>query len=106
LLSAPVLVVTSAGLGTLNTTELTARELRSQGLDLLGLVIGSWPNSPDLASRCNVADLPEVAEAPLLGALPEGAGALAPADFRAAAPSWVGPRLDGAWDAEEFREGT
>ena len=103
LLGAPVLVVASAGLGTLNTTELTARELRSQGLDLLGVVIGSWPNSPDLASRCNVADLPEVAGAPLLGALPEGAGALAPADFRAAAPSWVAARLDGVWDAEEFR---
>ena len=102
LLGAPVLVVASAGLGTLNTTELTARQLRSQGLDLLGVVIGSWPISPDLASRCNVADLPEVAGAPLLGALPEGAGALTPADFRAAAPSWVAPRLDGVWDAEGF----
>ncbi|WP_427923927.1 dethiobiotin synthase [Streptomyces sp. cg40] len=102
LLNAPVLVVVSAGLGTLNTTELTARELRSQGLDLLGVVIGSWPNNPDLASRCNVADLPEVSGAPLLGALPEGAGALAPADFRAAAPGWLGARLDGAWDAEGF----
>jgi dethiobiotin synthetase len=103
LLHAPVLVVASAGLGTLNTTELTARELRSQGLDLLGVVIGSWPTTPDLASRCNVADLPEVAGAPLLGALPEGAGTLTPADFRAAAPSWVGPRLDGVWDGEGFR---
>ncbi|MBK3581487.1 ATP-dependent dethiobiotin synthetase BioD, partial [Streptomyces sp. MBT65] len=97
LLNAPVLVVASAGLGTLNTTELTARELRSQGLDLLGVVIGSWPTTPDLASRCNVADLPEVAGAPLLGALPEGAGTLPPSDFRAAAPGWVGPRLDGVW---------
>ncbi|WP_329245189.1 dethiobiotin synthase [Streptomyces sp. NBC_01478] len=103
LLNAPVLVVASAGLGTLNTTELTARELRSQSLDLLGVVIGSWPTTPDLASRCNVADLPEVAGAPLLGALPEGAGTLAPADFRAAAPSWVAPGLDGVWDAEVFR---
>ena len=104
LLAAPVLVVASAGLGTLNTTELTARELLSQGLELLGVVIGSWPNSPDLASRCNVADLPEVAGAPLLGALPEGAGALPPADFRAAAASWLAPRLDGTWDAEGFGE--
>ena len=102
LLDAPVLVVASAGLGTLNTTELTARELRTQGLDLLGVVIGSWPNTPDLASRCNVADLPEVSGAPLLGALPEGAGALAPADFRAAAPSWLAPLLDGTWDADGF----
>ncbi|MGW2962265.1 dethiobiotin synthase [Streptomyces sp. NPDC001220] len=103
LLNAPVLVVASAGLGTLNTTELTARELRARELELLGVVIGSWPGSPDLASRCNVADLPEVAGAPLLGALPAGAGALAPADFRAAAPGWLSARLDGGWDAEAFR---
>ncbi|WP_328429214.1 dethiobiotin synthase [Streptomyces sp. NBC_00443] len=103
LMAAPVLVVASAGLGTLNTTELTARELRSRRLDLLGVVIGSWPAAPDLASRCNVADLPEVAGAPLLGVLPTGAGALAPADFRAAAPGWLAPRLFGTWDAEGFR---
>lgn len=102
LLKAPVVLVASAGLGTLNTTELTARELRARGLGLLGVVIGSWPDSPDLASRCNLADLPDVAGAPLLGAVPAGAGALAPADFRAAAPGWMGPRLDGAWDAEAF----
>lgn len=103
LLNAPVLLVASAGLGTLNTTELTARELRFRELELLGVVIGSWPDSPDLASRCNVADLPEVAGAPLLGALPAGAGALDPADFRAVASSWLSARLDGSWDAEAFR---
>jgi dethiobiotin synthetase len=103
LLSAPVLVVASAGLGTLNTTELTARELRVRGLDLAGILIGSWPETPDLASRCNLADLPDVSGAPLLGALPAGAGALTPADFRAVAPGWLAPRLDGTWDAEGFR---
>ncbi|MEU1706796.1 dethiobiotin synthase [Streptomyces sp. NPDC005706] len=103
LLNAPVLVVASAGLGTLNTTELTARELRARELDLAGVVIGSWPDDPDLACRCNVVDLPEVAGAPLLGALPAGAGALPPAAFRAAAPGWLAGRLDGTWDAEAFR---
>ncbi|MFF8972673.1 dethiobiotin synthase [Streptomyces sp. NPDC014995] len=103
LLRAPVLVVASAGLGTLNTTELTARELRSRGVELLGVVIGSWPGSPDLAMRCNVTDLPDVAGAPLLGALPDGAGSLAPADFRAQAPGWLAPRLDGTWEAGAFR---
>ncbi|WP_406214159.1 dethiobiotin synthase [Streptomyces canus] len=102
LLRAPVLIVASAGLGTLNTTELTARELRRRKLDLAGVVIGSWPDSPDLASRCNLADLPDVSGAPLLGALPAGVGRLAPADFRAAAPGWLAPRLDGTWDAEVF----
>ncbi|MGY1584089.1 dethiobiotin synthase [Streptomyces sp. MN13] len=103
LLGAPVLVVASAGLGTLNTTELTARELRRRGVELTGVVIGSWPAEPDLASRCNVADLTDVSDAPLLGALPEGAGALSPTDFRTTAPSWLAPRLDGTWDAEAFR---
>ncbi|MFD7436793.1 dethiobiotin synthase [Streptomyces sp. NPDC059861] len=103
LLAAPVLVVVAAGLGTLNTTELTAREVRARGLDLAGVVIGSWPTEPDLASRCNLADLPEVADAPLLGALPAGSGAVAPEAFRAAAPGWLAPRLDGTWDAEAFR---
>ncbi|MEW2512109.1 dethiobiotin synthase [Streptomyces sp. NPDC046870] len=103
LLGAPVLVVAQAGLGTLNVTELTARELRRRELELAGVVIGSWPATPDLATRCNVADLPEVAAAPLLGALPAGAGTLPPAEFRTAAPTWLSPRLDGTWDAEAFR---
>ncbi|MFC8198474.1 dethiobiotin synthase [Streptomyces sp. NPDC057298] len=102
LLDAPVLVVAPAGLGTLNTTELTARELRFRRLDLLGVVVGSWPDEPDLASRCNLADLPVVAGAPLLGALPGGAGRLPPSDFRASAGSWLAPRLWGTWDAETF----
>ncbi|MEV7288495.1 dethiobiotin synthase [Streptomyces sp. NPDC093252] len=107
LLAAPVVIVAPAGLGTLNTTELTARELRRRGLAPLGVVIGSWPAAPGLAARCNLADLPEVAGAPLLGALPEHAGRLAPTAFRAASPGWLAPRLDGTWDAESFtvREG-
>ncbi|MBZ3902104.1 MULTISPECIES: dethiobiotin synthase [Streptomyces] len=102
LLAAPVLLVAPAGLGTLNTTELTARELAARELELAGVVIGSWPGSPDLACRCNLADLPVVANAPLLGAVPAGAGALAPADFRVASTGWLAPRLGGAWDAAAF----
>lgn len=97
LLAAPVLVVAAAGLGTLNATELTARELRRRGLAPLGVVVGDWPRRPDLAARCNLGDLPEVAGAPLLGVVPHGAGALAPADFRAAAAGWLAPALGGGW---------
>ncbi|MFF2065610.1 dethiobiotin synthase [Streptomyces sp. NPDC058200] len=102
LLRAPVLVVAPAGLGTLNATALTAEALRARQLELLGVVVGSWPAAPDLAARCNLADLPEVAGAPLLGAVPEGAGALPPAEFRARAASWLAPRLAGRWDAASF----
>lgn len=103
LLSAPVLIVASAGLGTLNTTELTARELRARRVEPLGVVVGSWPSEPDLACRCNLADLPDCSGAPLLGVLPEGAAALGPAVFRATAPDWLAPPLYGTWDAEAFR---
>jgi len=102
LLDAPVLVVASAGLGTLNTTELTARELRFRRLGLLGVVVGSWPDDPDLASRCNLTDLPVAAGAPLLGALPEGAGGLEVSAFKAGAAAWLAPRLGGTWDAHTF----
>ncbi|MGW1071627.1 dethiobiotin synthase [Streptomyces sp. NPDC002537] len=102
LLAAPVLIVAQAGLGTLNVTALTAEALRARGLRCQGVVIGSWPAEPDLAARCNLADLPEAAGAPLLGAVPEGAGRLPAADFRAAAPGWLAPELDGTWDAHRF----
>ena len=102
LLDAPVLVVASAGLGTLNATELTARELARRDVYLTGIAVGSWPDSPDLAARCNLADLPVVAGAPLLGALPAGVGALPPANFRAMAASWLAPQLGGTWNTAQF----
>ncbi|MFE7748765.1 dethiobiotin synthase [Streptomyces sp. NPDC057428] len=95
LMAAPVLVVAPAGLGTLNATALTTEALRTRGLTCLGVVVGSMPAEPDLASRCNMEDLPVSAGAPLLGAVPAGAGALAPADFRACARSWLAPELGG-----------
>lgn len=102
LLAAPVLVVAPAGLGTLNMTALTGEALRARGLAALGVVIGGWPAAPDLAARCNLADLPDVAGAPLLGAVPEGAGALAPERFRAGAGGWLAAELGGGWEAARF----
>lgn len=84
-----VVVVSRAGLGTLNHTELTVNALRDRGLEPAGIVIGAWPEEPVLAERLNRDDLPRVTGVPLLGVLPDGAGALSPEDFRAAASSWV-----------------
>lgn len=102
LLDAPTLVVAPAGLGTLNSTALTAEALRARGLTALGVLIGSWPADPDLAARCNLADLPSVSALPLLGAIEERAGALEPAAFRAAAPNWLAPPLHGTWSQPSF----
>ncbi|MDT9687642.1 dethiobiotin synthase [Streptomyces sp. P9(2023)] len=99
LLGAPVLVVAPAGLGTLNATALTAEALAARSIEQLGVVVGSWPAEPDLASRCNLDELAEMAGAPLLGAVPEGAGGLDPAAFRERAPRWLAPALGGVWHA-------
>jgi dethiobiotin synthase len=82
-------VVCAAGLGTLNHTELTVAAVEEWAFPVAGLVIGSWPDAPDLAETCNRDDLPRVTGVPLWGAVPAGAGALDPAAFRAAAPRWL-----------------
>lgn len=83
-----VLVVCRAGLGTLNHTTLTVEALRARGIEPAGLVLGSWPRRPGLAERSNRMDLPRVTGVPVIGVLPEAAGALAPDAFRAAAGGW------------------
>ncbi|MGW4242803.1 dethiobiotin synthase [Nocardia sp. NPDC004722] len=98
-LSAPVLLVAAAGLGTLNHSELTTRTLAAAGVECAGLVIGSWPADPDLASECNRTDLPAVTGVDLVGSLPEGAGGWDASDFAAAAPTWFDP----AWSASYLR---
>ncbi|MFE9630825.1 dethiobiotin synthase [Streptomyces sp. NPDC006463] len=102
LLGAPTLLVAPAGLGTLNSTTLSAEALRARGLTALGVVVGSWPADPDLASRCNLADLPKSSGLPLLGAVPAGSGTLPPPHFRTAAPTWLSPTLAGTWSPEPF----
>ncbi len=92
-LSAPVLVVVGAGLGTLNHTALTVEALRTRRLGCAGIVIGAWPTQPDLAARCNLIDLPAVTGLPLLGVVPGGAGHLTPAEFLPVARRGLEPGL-------------
>lgn len=103
-LDAPLLMVAAAGLGTLNATAMTAEVARGRGLRLSGLVIGSWPQEPDLAARCNIVDLPIVAQAPLLGALPAGAGALTRDRFAEVARRGLVGVLGGNLDIGRFAE--
>jgi dethiobiotin synthetase len=104
LLTAPVLVVTRPDLGTLNHTALTLEALAHHGLELAGVVIGNWPDAPDLAMRYNIRDLETIAARPLDGALPGGAGRLDPAEFLLAARAGMSPSLGGTFDAGTFRE--
>jgi dethiobiotin synthetase len=101
-IGAPVLIVADAGLGTLNTTALTAEALRRRGVECAGVVVGSWPSEPDLAARCNLDDLPVVADAPLVGAVPENAGMLDRGAFLLVARASLAPSLGGEFDANGF----
>ncbi|GAB3381788.1 dethiobiotin synthase [Amycolatopsis echigonensis] len=101
-LGAPVVLVAQAGLGTLNTTALTAEVATRRGLNVVGVIIGSWPADPDLASLENLHDLPVAAGAPLLGALPAGLGAADPDTFVEQARQGLSPWFGGEFDPEAF----
>lgn len=107
-LDAPVLVVADPKLGTLNHTALTLESMALRGVELAGVVLGSWPYShpddADLAMRSNLRDLETLAARPLAGALPAGAGRLDAPEFLLAARAGLGPTLGGAFDAARFRD--
>ena len=64
-------------------------------------MIGSWPDEPDLATRCNVADLSNMAPDGLLaGALPAGMSTMR--DFAKRARAALSPRFGGTFDAKAF----
>ncbi len=102
-LAAPVLVVADPGLGTLNATALTLEAMAHRGLELAGVVLGTWPAGYDTARASNVADLEMLGARPLAGALLAGLAGLDPADFREAARAALGPALGGRFDAAAFR---
>ena len=52
------------------------------------MVLGSWPLIPDVVHHSNRQVLGSL-RVPFLGALPEQASELSPADFRAGAAAWL-----------------
>lgn len=94
-LDAPVLVVTTADLGTLNHTALTLEALAAQTVSCAGLVVGSYPSDPDLAQQLNREDMAHSLRVPVRGVIPEGAAGLMPGVFAQMSaelfdPQWVG----------------
>ncbi|MGH3434820.1 MAG: dethiobiotin synthase, partial [Thermocrispum sp.] len=83
---------------------LTAEVATRRGLNVAGVIVGSWPARPDLAERCNLGDLPLAAGAPLLGVLDEGIGRLPRPEFAAAAARGLSPWFGGTFDPELFAQ--
>ncbi|QHK18932.1 ATP-dependent dethiobiotin synthetase BioD [Pseudarthrobacter psychrotolerans] len=88
LLAAAFVLVTRPALGTLNHTALTLEALDARDLQVIGVVLGSWPRNPDFVHHSNRQVLGTL-RVPFLGALPEQASELSPADFRAGATVWL-----------------
>lgn len=88
---APVafVVVARAGLGTLNHAALTVQAIQARSLHVHGLVIGAWPDEPDLAATQNLLDLPTMTGVPVIGRIPEDVGDLSATDFAAGVPEWL-----------------
>ena len=92
-LDAPAVVVSRAGLGTLNHTALTLEALERRGI-AARVVIGAWPQRPELVHFTNLVDLP----GQLHGLLPDGAGGMEPGVFQRSAPGWLTGDLHGTCD--------
>jgi dethiobiotin synthetase len=104
LLDARVLVVTEAGLGTLNQTALTLEAVAARGLAPASVVIGRWPADPGIAERSNLTDLESIIDGPLAGVLPDGCGRLSAPEFAVAARAGLIPRFGGRFDPAVFTE--
>ena len=102
---AKTVVVTSLGLGSLNTAELTVEVAEGRGMDVIGLIGGSLPAGslpgqqagsgagtgrmePDPIVATNLEDLPHLTGVDVLGCVPEGSGSMRGEEFLAAAPGW------------------
>ncbi len=92
-LDAQAVVVARAGLGTLNHTALTMEALERRAIPA-GVVLGAWPAEPALVHWENLSELVPN----MVGALPDGAGAMDPEVFRRSAPGWLTPALHGVLD--------
>lgn len=100
-LDADFVLVTAAGLGTINHTALTVRALEESST-VPHIVIGSWPARPGLAERCNIYDLARMARrSELSGVLPAGLPGMT--DFEQRARAALAPRFGGTFDWPAFR---
>lgn len=97
-LKAPAVVVVRAEFGTINHAALTLEALERRGVPSL-VVIGQWPDRPELVHRTNLHDLP----GELAGALPQGASQLDQGRFTQQAPTWLAPVIYGTFDATAFK---
>ncbi len=103
-IGAPAVLVTTVELGTLNHTALTLEAMHARGIELAGVVVGAWPQEPDLVHWTNLEDLRTLVGQPLAGILPGQIGRLAPKEFERVARDGLSPGFGGQFEADRFVE--
>lgn len=101
-LAAPAVLVVPAGLGTLNHTALSLEAMAARGIECRGVIIGAWPEEPDLAMIENLHDLRALRGRPVDGVLPAGIGDASPKQFEMVARHSLSPAFGGEFDADRF----
>lgn len=94
-----LVLVARPDLGTLNHTLLTLEAAQARGLQVAGLLLGSWPEDPGILHATNEEYLRRRCAAtstPWLGHIPEQAGSLPGDRFRAGAVHWLSRASAGA----------
>jgi len=82
ILNIPVILVSLAGLGTLNHTLLSVEALKHHGVRLAGIIINKMPKNHDPIAADNVKTIAEMTETPILAVIPEASPTTAVREFR------------------------
>lgn len=94
-LRAPVLLV--VGADAVDHAALALEAVAHRGLVLEGVVVGRWPAAPGAEHLSGLEELEQLAARPVLGALPEGAGALSREALLEQARASLALPLGGRW---------
>jgi len=66
----PKVIITSlAGLGTINHTLLTVEALKNAGVDIMGIVINMYPETPSLIEKDNIKIIEQISQIPILAVI-------------------------------------
>jgi dethiobiotin synthetase len=70
-LGLPLVVVAKSGLGTINHTVLTVKAAQAVNIQVAGVILNRFPETPGLAAETNPGVIAALTSVPILGKLPE-----------------------------------
>jgi len=69
-LGLPILIVSRAGLGTINHTLLAAKAAQDKGIKVQGIVINDYPKIPGICEKTNPKVISKISQIPIIGLVP------------------------------------